>query len=65
MKGEKMSAITVIYHFNQEPLAIEHCNGMMKSLKQYPADDIGTWRRRRGNIFLGYHIHWITPEKIG
>ena len=32
-EGEKMSAITVIYHFNQEPLAIEHCNGMMKSLK--------------------------------
>lgn len=63
MKGEEMSAIAGIYHFNQEPIAVEHCNEMMESLKRYPADDIGTWKRE--NIFLGCHTRWITPGSIG
>lgn len=63
MKGEDMSAITGIYHFNQEPIAVELCNGMMDSLGRYPVDAIGMWKRE--NLFLGCHTQWITPESIG
>ncbi|PFA18431.1 hypothetical protein CN373_19270 [Bacillus cereus] len=58
-----MSTIVGIYHVNQDPITVEHCNGMMRSLKQYPADDIGTWKKK--DIFLGCHTQWITTELIG
>ncbi|WP_165771001.1 hypothetical protein [Bacillus cereus] len=48
-----MRAIAGIYHFNQEPIASKHCNGMMESLKRYRADDIGAWKRE--SIFLECH----------
>ncbi|MDQ0217476.1 lasso peptide isopeptide bond-forming cyclase [Peribacillus cavernae] len=58
-----MSAIAGIYNCNNEPIHIEHINGMMESLQHYPADDIQVWRKE--NIFLGCHAQWITPESIG
>ncbi|MGG3943994.1 lasso peptide isopeptide bond-forming cyclase [Peribacillus psychrosaccharolyticus] len=58
-----MSAIACIYHSNKEPVSIEHINGMMGSLQQYPADDVQVWHKE--NVFLGCHAQWITPESIG
>ncbi|MFC3884757.1 lasso peptide isopeptide bond-forming cyclase [Bacillus songklensis] len=58
-----MSAITGIFHFNEEPVLIEHGQGLMRALQKYPADDIQTWHKE--NIFLGCHAQWITPESVG
>ncbi len=58
-----MSAITGIFHFNDEPISIEHGRGLMKALQKYPADDVQTWHK--DNIFLGCHAQWITPESVG
>lgn len=58
-----MSAITGIYHLNEEPIPLDHCNGIMKALQRYPADDIQIWHKE--NIFLGCHAQWITPESVG
>jgi asparagine synthetase B (glutamine-hydrolysing) len=58
-----MSAIAGIYNLNnEEPVSIEHVNGMMKALEKFPADDIQVWRT--GPVFLGCHAQWITPESI-
>lgn len=62
-QGDIMSAIAGIFNMNGEPVFIEHSNGMMKSLEKYPADDVQTWQD--GNIFLGCHAQWITPESVG
>ncbi|UOR13779.1 asparagine synthase-related protein [Halobacillus amylolyticus] len=58
-----MSAIVGIINFNKEPIAIGDRNGMMNELQKYPADDVQTWQQ--GNIFLGCHAQWITPESVG
>lgn len=58
-----MSAITGIIHFNDEPIPIEHGNGLMQALQKFPADDVQTWRK--DNVFLGCHAQWITPESVG
>ncbi|MGX2961402.1 lasso peptide isopeptide bond-forming cyclase [Peribacillus sp. JNUCC 23] len=58
-----MSAITGIFHSNDEPISIEHGRGLMKALQKYPADDVQTWYKE--NIFLGCHAQWITPESVG
>lgn len=60
---EKMSAITGIIHFNDEPISIENGRGLMKALQKFPADDVQTWHK--DNVFLGCHAQWITPESIG
>lgn len=59
-----MSAIAGIYNsYNEEPVAIEHINGMMKDLEKFPTDDIQLWQK--GPVFLGCHAQWITPESTG
>ncbi len=58
-----MSAITGIYHLDENPASIEHGKSLMEALQQYPADDIQTWHNEK--IFLGCHAQWITPESIG
>lgn len=58
-----MSAIACIYQSNKEPVSIEHINGMMGSLQQYPADNVQVWHKE--NVFLGCHAQWITPESVG
>ncbi|MGP4106316.1 asparagine synthase-related protein [Virgibacillus sp. L01] len=58
-----MSAITGIFHANRDPIPFDHTNNLMKSLLQYPSDDINTWKN--DTIFLGCHAQWITPESIG
>ncbi|MCH1624882.1 asparagine synthase-related protein [Ferdinandcohnia quinoae] len=58
-----MSAITGIYNLNQEPVSIDHINGIMNSLQKYPANDIQVWNKE--NVFLGCHAQWITPESVG
>lgn len=58
-----MSAIAGIYHSNNEPVPIEHVRGIMGALQRYPANDIKVWHK--GNIFLGCHAQWITPESVG
>jgi asparagine synthase (glutamine-hydrolysing) len=58
-----MSAIAGIYQLNGESIPLEHSIGMMKVLEQFPANDIQTLQK--GNIFLGSHAQWITPESIG
>ena len=60
--GEIMSAIAGIYHQNKEPIAVDHGNGIMQALQQYPADEISSWKK--DNIFLGCHAQWITPESL-
>ncbi|MFZ3579511.1 asparagine synthase-related protein [Virgibacillus sp. DJP39] len=58
-----MSAIVGIYNSNNEPISIEHGIGMMNALQKFPADDAQIWQQ--GNIFLGCHAQWITPESVG
>lgn len=58
-----MSAIVGIHHFNEEPISFEHIYNVMKSLRQYPADNIDVWSN--ASVFLGCHAQWITPESIG
>lgn len=58
-----MSAIAGIYHMNKEPVSPDHSNGLMKSLRKYPADDVQIWKNH--NVFLGCHAQWITPESVG
>lgn len=58
-----MSAIACIYQSNKEPVSMEHINGIMGSLQQYPADNVQVWHKE--NVFLGCHAQWITPESVG
>ncbi|MFD0829862.1 lasso peptide isopeptide bond-forming cyclase [Neobacillus sp. M.A.Huq-85] len=58
-----MSAIAGIFHFNDEPINLEHGRRMMKELEKYPADDVQIWHSDK--VFLGCHAQWITPESIG
>jgi asparagine synthase (glutamine-hydrolysing) len=58
-----MSAIAGIYHLNKVPVTTEEINAMMGSLKQFPADDVRLFKK--GEIFLGCHAQWITPESLG
>jgi asparagine synthase (glutamine-hydrolysing) len=58
-----MSAIAGMFYVNQEPIATENIHAMMGSLKQFPADDVRVFNK--GEIFLGCHAQWITPESIG
>ena len=57
-----MSAIAGIYHFNHEPINLQHGQTLMTALQKYPADDVGTWHDE--HVFLGCHAQWITPESI-
>ena len=61
--GEKMSAITGIFHSSDEPIAMQQSMNMMESLQHFPSDNIHIWNK--SNIFLGCHAQWITPESIG
>jgi asparagine synthase (glutamine-hydrolysing) len=58
-----MSAIAGIYHFNDEPINLEHGRRMMKNLEKYPADAVQTWHSEK--VFFGCHAQWITPESVG
>lgn len=58
-----MSAIAGIYNLNKEPIAIDDSRRLMKALEKYPANDIQTLQK--GNLFLGCHAQWITPESVG
>ncbi len=58
-----MSAITGICDVHCDPTIVEHGMSLMQALQKYPADDIQVWHK--GNIFLGCHAQWITPESIG
>ncbi|MBA9025642.1 lasso peptide isopeptide bond-forming cyclase [Peribacillus huizhouensis] len=58
-----MSAITGIYHLNEEPVNLQQGQGLMTALQKYPADDIQIWHSDK--VFLGCHAQWITPESIG
>ncbi|GGI46100.1 asparagine synthetase B [Paenibacillus marchantiophytorum] len=57
-----MSAITGIFHCNQEPVSAEHGQTLMQGLAKYPSNDIRTWYN--DHIFLGCHAQWITPESV-
>ncbi|MCM3568200.1 asparagine synthase-related protein [Neobacillus mesonae] len=58
-----MSAIAGIVHFNKQPVLVEHSKSLIKSLQEFPADDIQVWSK--DNVFLGCLAQWITPESIG
>lgn len=58
-----MSAITGIYQVNEEPLNLQHGQGLMNVLRKYPADNIQTWHSEK--VFLGCHAQWITPQSVG
>ena len=62
-RGKKMSAITGIYHTNEEPINLLHGHTLMAALQKYHADDIKTWHSDK--VFLGCHAQWITPESVG
>ena len=46
-----LSAIAGIYHYNNEPINLQHGQTLMTALQKYPADDVGTWHDE--NVFLG------------
>ncbi|PAW30088.1 asparagine synthetase B [Peribacillus simplex] len=58
-----MSAITGIYHLNEEPVNLQQCRNLMTGLQKYPADSIQVWHSEK--VFLGCHTQWITPESVG
>src|SRR5689334_7446029 len=58
-----MSAITGIYHLNEETINVQYCRDLMGALQRYPADNIQTWYLDK--IFLGCHAQWINPESVG
>ncbi|MFI8493480.1 lasso peptide isopeptide bond-forming cyclase [Peribacillus butanolivorans] len=58
-----MSAITGIYHLNEEPVNLKQCRNLMTGLQKYPADSIQIWHSDK--VFLGCHAQWITPESVG
>lgn len=58
-----MSAITGIYHLNEEPVNLQQCRILMSGLQKYPADSIQIWHSDK--VFLGCHAQWITPESVG
>jgi len=58
-----MSAITGIYYVSDSQALHAQGNSLMMSLWKYPADAAQTWCR--GNVFLGCHAQWITPESVG
>lgn len=58
-----MSAITGIYDLLGDPVVMEHGRNLMQALEKFPADDVQVWHK--GNVFLGCHAQWITPESIG
>ncbi|PHD75776.1 asparagine synthetase B [Bacillus sp. AFS043905] len=57
-----MSAITGIYHLNEEPVNLQQCRILMSGLQKYPADSIQIWHSDK--FFLGCHAQWITPESV-
>jgi asparagine synthase (glutamine-hydrolysing) len=59
---ENMSAIVGVYHLTGEPVSPEQIGSMMHALQKFPANDIQIWQN--GNIFLGCHAQWITPESL-
>ncbi|MFE4350605.1 lasso peptide isopeptide bond-forming cyclase [Peribacillus butanolivorans] len=58
-----MSAITGIYHLNEEPVNLQYGRNLMTALQKYPADSIQIWHSEK--VFLGCHAQWITPESVG
>ncbi|MFK9117573.1 lasso peptide isopeptide bond-forming cyclase [Peribacillus frigoritolerans] len=58
-----MSAITGVYHLNEEPINLQQCRILMTGLQKYPADSIQIWHSEK--VFLGCLAQWITPESVG
>ncbi|MEW9052638.1 MAG: lasso peptide isopeptide bond-forming cyclase [Neobacillus sp.] len=58
-----MSAIVGLVNFDHNSLNRQNSSSLMKALECFPADDIQAWDG--GNVFLGCHAQWITPESIG
>ncbi|MCE7792762.1 asparagine synthase-related protein [Salipaludibacillus sp. CUR1] len=58
-----MSAIAGIQHFYNGQVPEEHSGAMMKTLAQFPADDMKAWGKE--STFLGCLSQWITPESVG
>ncbi|UVI31512.1 asparagine synthase-related protein [Paenibacillus spongiae] len=57
-----MSAIAGIYHFNGDPIVVEHGGRLMDALQRFPANRVDTWHK--DGVFLGCHAQWITNESI-
>ena len=57
-----MSAITGIYHLDEEPINHQQNQYLMESLQKYPFDDIQRWNDEK--VFLGCLSQWITPESV-
>jgi asparagine synthase (glutamine-hydrolysing) len=58
-----MSAIAGLVNFDNNSMTNQNNSSLMKALECFPADDIHAWDG--GNVFLGCHAQWITPESIG
>ncbi|NMH75303.1 asparagine synthetase B [Bacillus sp. RO2] len=58
-----MSAIAGIHSIKSNDIPLEHRVDLMKGLSHFPADDVQTWQK--GNMYLGSHLQWITPESVG
>lgn len=58
-----MSAICGIYYCDGRPVIPEISAAMMEELSLYPADAVGIWEK--GQVFLGCHGQYITPESVG
>lgn len=58
-----MSGIAGIFQFKDYFITYEKIQKFMEFYKQFPSDDHQMWIK--GNIFLGCHAQWITPESVG
>ncbi|GGF90429.1 asparagine synthetase B [Paenibacillus albidus] len=57
-----MSAITGIYHLQQQPLDPGLGRHLMQELQRYPADESRSWED--SGVYFGCHAQWITPESL-
>ncbi|XEC97580.1 asparagine synthase-related protein [Paenibacillus tarimensis] len=57
-----MSAIAGIYQMDREHVLLDDCQALMRALHRYPCDSVQDWYA--GQVFLGCHAQWITPESI-
>ncbi|WP_424767736.1 asparagine synthase-related protein [Paenibacillus sp. sgz302251] len=58
-----MSAIIGIYSMAPDPGMVDQGIRLMEQFQRFPCNSTGTWHN--GEVFLGCHAQWITPESVG
>jgi len=58
-----MSAITAVFHREEQYDVKTDGSNLMESLSVHPCNSAYAWSKQ--NVFLGCHNQWITPESVG